>query len=80
MLLGPIFGLVLKFFILSDRPGYKHATNHFLSLYNNIFEKTMGVFGSFSGNSKIAFPMDYKPIVMLRPKTLGEHEIFYSYC
>ena len=58
MLLSLTFDLVLKLFILSDRPGYQHAIDHFWSLYTNIFKKNIKVFGSFSGNSKIPYTMD----------------------
>lgn len=58
MLVSPILGLVLKLFISSDRLGYKHALNHFLSFYTNTLWKNIKAFGPFSGNSKIAYPMD----------------------
>ena len=37
-------GLVLKLFLLSDRPWWKHAIEHFWSFYTNIFEKSIKVF------------------------------------
>ena len=59
MLLSPIFDLVLKCSILFDKPGYKNSIHHFLSRYTYILEKNIKVFGPISGNSKIAYPMDY---------------------
>ena len=61
MILWPVFSCSSNCsFYLTDRgPWYKHVINFFVTLYL-YFEKNIKVFGPYSGNSKIAYPMNYK--------------------